>query len=80
MACSDLQLSDDRGELSERDGDAILTKVRYTNITEIEYFDVIWDGAIVRVTAEVIGTHEHTFDEWGHCADCHTYNEDFDQS
>lgn len=59
--CSALQYLVDRGEAQESIK-ATLTKVRWTHIQKVDYVDIITDdNQILRISAEVIGTHEHDF-------------------
>lgn len=70
-SCSTLQYLHDRGEIDQR-LQGVLTHVRYTGTTEIDRYEVIWNGRVVRVTAEDAGPHTCTPGPHGYCPDCLT--------
>lgn len=68
--CIDLQYTLDQEGGNPDAIQGVLTHVRYQGILEVDHFDVISRGRVVRITAEDIGPHQHTYDVTGHCPDC----------
>lgn len=75
---SAMEYLEDRGELTADDNLKVQTHTRYTQINEIDALDVIFDGRMIRITAEDIGEHTHEYRDDGECDACGDYNEDFD--